>query len=134
MEIKVVLGGERGPSILRNAAQASCGRIVLLMNVDEALKKIQSRLQATFPERLRGVLLYGSEARGGAREDSDLDLMVLLEGPLHLGKDLETIVESLYPVQLELDRVIHALPVTIEAFEAAEYGLYREAKRDGVLL
>jgi len=32
---------------------------------------------------------------------------------------------------LEIDRVIHALPVTIAAFEAAEYGLYREAKREG---
>jgi len=36
---------------------------------------------------------------GGARwasEDSDLDLMVLLEGPLRLGRDLETIVQALY--------------------------------------
>jgi len=60
--------------------------------------------------------------------------MVLLEGPLRLGKDLEKIVEALYPLQMELDRVIHALPVTAAAFEAAEYGLYREAKREGVLL
>jgi hypothetical protein len=47
---------------------------------------------------------------------------------------MEKIVKALYPLQLELDRVIHSLPVTIEAFEAAEYGLYREAKREGVLL
>jgi predicted nucleotidyltransferase len=104
------------------------------MRVDEALQKIKPRLQAAFPERFRGVLLYGSEARGGARADSDLDLMVLLEGPLRLGKDLNGIVTALYPLQMELDRAIHALPVTIEAYEAAEYGLYREAKREGVLL
>src|SRR5436305_8323515 len=104
------------------------------MRVDEALQKIRPNLEAAFPERFRGVLLYGSVARGAASEDSDLDLMVLLEGPLRLGKDLETIVQALYPVQLELDRVIHALPVTIAAFEAAEYGLYREAKREGILL
>jgi predicted nucleotidyltransferase len=104
------------------------------MRVEEALQQIRPNLQAAFPERFRGVLLYGSEARGGAREDSDLDLLVLLEGPLRLGRDLETIVEALYPVQLEIDRVIHALPVTLEAFEAAEYGLYREAKREGILL
>ena len=104
------------------------------MRVDEALQQIRPSLQAAFPERFRGVLLYGSEARGAAREDSDLDLLVLLEGPLRLGRDLETIVQALYPVQLELDRVIHALPVSKAAFEAAEYGLYREAKRDGVLL
>jgi predicted nucleotidyltransferase len=104
------------------------------MRVDEALQNIRPRLEAAFPERFRGVLLYGSEARGGARADSDLDLIVLLEGPLRLGKDLNGIVAALYPLQMELDRAIHALPVTIEAFEAAEYGLYREAKREGVLL
>lgn len=104
------------------------------MSVSEALQQIRPNLQAAFPDRFRGVLLYGSEARGAAREDSDLDLLVLLDGPLRLGRDLETIVQALYPVQLELDRVIHALPVTIASFEAAEYGLYREAKREGVLL
>jgi predicted nucleotidyltransferase len=104
------------------------------MPVDEVLKKIKPRLQAAFPERFRGVLLYGSEALGGARADSDLDLMVLLEGPLRLGKDLNGIVTALYPLQLELDRAIYALPVAMETYEAAEYGLYREAKREGVLL
>ena len=65
------------------------------MPFDEVLKKIKPRLQAAFPGRFRGVLLYGSEARGGARADSDLDLMVLLEGPLRLGKDLNGIVTAL---------------------------------------
>jgi hypothetical protein len=60
--------------------------------------------------------------------------MVLLEGPLRLCKDLDRIVAALYPLQLEFDRAIHALPVTMEAYEAAEYSLYREAKREGVLL
>jgi hypothetical protein len=50
------------------------------MRVDEALQKIRPNLEAAFPERFRGFLLYGSEARGGASEDSDLDLMVLLKG------------------------------------------------------
>jgi predicted nucleotidyltransferase len=104
------------------------------MQIEEALKKIRPSLEAAFPNRFRGVVLYGSEARGRAREDSDLDLMVLLQGPLHLGKDLERIVDALYPLQLEVDRAIHALPVSAEAYEAAEYGLYREVRREGVLL
>ncbi|HSN88004.1 MAG TPA: nucleotidyltransferase domain-containing protein, partial [Thermoanaerobaculia bacterium] len=64
-------------------------------------KEIRARLEAAFPDRLQGVLLFGSEARNEAREDSDLDLMVLLEGPVRLGRDLETIVRALYPLQLE---------------------------------
>lgn len=104
------------------------------MPLSEALKEIKSRLQAAFAERFRGVLLFGSAARGEAGEDSDLDLMVLLEGPVRLGKDLERIVEALYPVQMKLDPPIHALPVPFATFEAGEYGIYRRAKREGVFL
>jgi predicted nucleotidyltransferase len=50
-------------------------------------KEIRARLEAVFPDRLQGVLLFSSEARNEAREDSDLDLMVLLEGPVRLGRD-----------------------------------------------
>lgn len=96
--------------------------------------EIKSRLEAAFQARLQRVLLFGSEARGEASEDSDVDLLVLLDGPVQLGKDLETIVEALYPLQMELDSPIHALPVPAETFEAGEYSLYREVQREGVAL
>jgi predicted nucleotidyltransferase len=107
------------------------GRLVLSGSLRQ---EIRSRLEAAFHGRLHGVLLYGSEARKQSREESDLDLMVLLDGPVRLGRDLETIVEALYPLQLEIDAPIHALPVSVDAFEAGEFGLYRSARREGVFL
>ena len=104
------------------------------MLTQEIRKEIRARLADAFRERLHGVLLYGSEARNEAREGSDLDLMVLLDGPVRLGRDLDTIVEALYPVQLEIEAPIHATPVASKVFEAGEYGLYRSARRDGVFL
>ncbi len=55
-------------------------------------------------------------------------------GPVWLGRDLDTIVEALYPVQLEIDAPIHATPVSAETFEAGEWGVYRSARREGVFL
>lgn len=97
----------------------------------EVRKEIRSRLQTAFRERLREVWLFGSEARREPCPDSDLDLMVLLEGPVRLGQDLETIVRALYPLQLELEVPIHAIPVAEASFKAGGYGLYRNAKREG---
>jgi uncharacterized protein len=97
-------------------------------------KEIRARLEGAFRDRLQGVLLYGSEARGEAREESDVDLMVLLDGPVRLGHDLETIVQALYPLQLRIETPIHALPVSAAAFKAGQFGLYRSARREGVFL
>jgi predicted nucleotidyltransferase len=91
-------------------------------------------LERAFGSRLKSVILYGSQARGTGDEISDVDLLVVLQEPVRLGVDLETIVRALYPVQLRVDGPVHALPVSAPAFELAEYALYREAKQDGIFL
>ena len=97
------------------------------------LAGIKQRLLRAHGHRLRAVVLYGSEARGEARPDSDLDLLVLLDGPIDYGKDLRTNINALYDLVLALDRPISAKPVDIAAFEAAEYPLYRNAKMEGIV-
>jgi uncharacterized protein len=99
----------------------------------EVLSEIKRRLQAAFGDRFHGVVLYGSEARGNAREDSDIDLLMLLEGPIKLGRDIDIGVESLYPIILRLGRTIEAIPVDVQSYEAGQTYFYREAKREGIL-
>jgi len=101
---------------------------------EEIRKEIRPRLEAVFRDRFQGALLFGSEARGQAQEDSDVDVMVLLREPVELGNDLEKIVDALYPLQLRVDRPIHALPVSSKAFKAGRYSLYRMAQREGLYL
>jgi len=96
------------------------------------LKRIKAALAVTFGSRFRGVVLYGSEARGEAASDSDIDVLVLLTGPVTLGQDLRAIIHTLYPLQLEIGRSIDALPVDIAVYEAGEFALYRNAKREGI--
>jgi predicted nucleotidyltransferase len=104
------------------------------MDREELLNRIKDRLEDAYGDRLQGIVLYGSEARGEAEPDSDIDLLVLLKGPIELWNDIQTNVHALYDLQLEVIRPIHAMPVDVEVFQAGEYALYRNAKREGVLV
>jgi len=96
------------------------------------LARLKSRLQAIYGDRLRGVVLYGSEARGEAAPDSYVDILVLLTGPVALGQELRTIIEALYPLQLEMDRVLEAFPADEADYLRRDYAWYRNAQKEGV--
>jgi len=104
------------------------------MTEQEMRIEVRRRLAAAFGPRLRGVLLFGSRARGTSRPDSDMDLMVLLEGPVQLGSDIRASVDAIYPLQMDAEFPIHPLPVYAADFEAQEFALYRAVKKEGVLL
>ena len=101
---------------------------------DEMLGEIRGRLTGAYGERLRGIILYGSEARGEAGPDSDLDLLVLLADEVHEPDDSWRCIRALYPLVLEWERPIHAQPVDVPTYEAQEFPLYRNARREGILV
>ena len=100
----------------------------------DLLTRIKASLSDVFGTRLQGMLVYGSQARNEATSHSDIDILVLLSPPVSLGEDLRLVIDAVYPLQLEFDQLIHALPVNVETYRAGEFALYRNAKREGVLV
>lgn len=105
------------------------------MNAIESNRTVQKCKQAlakAYGKRLKGVILYGSVARKTEGKNSDIDLLVLLAPPFDYFSELRTIVDVLYPVQLDSDRLISAKPVLAAEYESGSLALYRNAARDGV--
>ena len=104
------------------------------MTQAELLQRIKERLRELYGDRFRGLVLYGSAARGDAGEDSDIDALCLLDGPEN-GNDLWEITQALYPLQLEVTgSELHVIPVNAAEYEAGDFALFRNARREGVLL
>jgi predicted nucleotidyltransferase len=99
-----------------------------VLNVPQECKRI---LEDHYGDRFQGLVLYGSIAREQSDPSSDIDLLVLLSQPFDFFRELRQIVDLLYDVQLESDRLISAKPAAVETFSRGELQLYRNARREG---
>ncbi|HDD64904.1 MAG TPA: nucleotidyltransferase domain-containing protein, partial [Firmicutes bacterium] len=64
----------------------------------EALKELKIKIVEKFPEA--EIILFGSKVRGNCDEESDIDLLILIEGPVNR-KIEEEITDITYDIELK---------------------------------
>lgn len=85
-----------------------------------ALTEYQERLRAIFGPRLREVRLFGSFARGDAHEDSDVDVLVLVDGLSDL--EIGAAAGEAGPISARTGLPLAPLPMATERLEALRRG------------
>lgn len=80
------------------------------------IKRVARHIAEQF--RPRKIILFGSHARGEASEDSDVDLLVLMETsqpPIHTAADIAASVEHPFPLDVVVMSPFHleaSIPTT----------------------
>ncbi|MFO8012796.1 MAG: nucleotidyltransferase domain-containing protein [Phycisphaerae bacterium] len=100
----------------------------------ETIRRCRERLSEHYGDRLRKVLVFGSVARGDAQPDSDIDLLVVLDGSVDVVREARVLADLLYDVQLDSDRYISAKAASLDDYEAGRLQLYRNVQREGVAI
>lgn len=82
------------------------------------------------------IILYGSRARGDASEDSDFDLLILVNEPVHW-KTERSLGDRLYNLELETGKLLSLQLITREKwnspmFQAMPFRL--NVEREGVII
>ena len=101
------------------------------MTASRILAELKERLSEAYGERLHAVVLFGSEARGDARPDSDI-MAVLDTLSGDYGDELERGLAAVYPVALRIGRRVSVKPLARDEYEHGDSPLLREVRRSGV--
>ncbi len=93
----------------------------------------KSSLSELYGSRLARLILFGSYARGEEKEDSDIDLLVVLKDrDISVFKEIESINEQVYHIILKTGKIISFIPTTEDKFENSTNYFYRRIKQEGI--
>jgi len=85
------------------------------MNRTSVVQQIQQAIRQADPTAQ--AILYGSQARGEARPDSDFDLLILLEGDHMTLEREEAVTLPLYELELQTGMMINSLVMLKKQWE-----------------
>ena len=103
-------------------------------DVDDAmLSGLKEKILAAGENKIRRILFYGSRARGAARPDSDLDLLVVEKDPVSKPKERERLRQAVGDF---------AIPIDIRVMGETEFeetknivgGIAYPASKEGIIL
>ena len=104
--------------------------------MDSALRTILDELRGRF-ERLYGrrlvrLVLYGSRARGESEAESDIDVLVVLDGAVDPVVEIARTELDVAEISLARGVVVTCLFVSREQFEREQSPLLINVRREGV--
>lgn|SRR6185295_7046951 len=102
------------------------------MNLSDLLGRLGRDLHELYGPRYRGLVLFGSHARGTADEGSDIDLLLLLDGPVNTTVEMLRIEPITWPLSLEEDLALAVFPVSEQDYLAGGSLFLRLARREGI--
>jgi predicted nucleotidyltransferase len=103
-------------------------------DIEPILIEVKDGLREIYGERLKGIILYGSYARGDATEGSDIDIIVLLNEITDFDAELDKLFELIGQIDLKYDTLISIVPMEEKQYTARRLPLILNAKREGVLI
>jgi predicted nucleotidyltransferase len=103
------------------------------MRIKEVLKEFREEIEKLYGKRLKSIILYGSWARGDATGDSDIDVLIVVEGEVIPGKEIDKMIDIITEINLKHGVLISVYPTSEEDYSTINSPLLINVRREGVL-
>ncbi|MBE9069931.1 nucleotidyltransferase domain-containing protein [Leptolyngbya cf. ectocarpi LEGE 11479] len=100
--------------------------------LDIILEKVKQFLSDLYQEKLQSIILYGSQARGDSRLDSDIDILVVLSEPVNPYHEIDRTGYFIAHLCLEFDVVISRHFISAEKFQAKNTPFLANVGKEGI--
>jgi predicted nucleotidyltransferase len=102
------------------------------MKIKEILKEFREEIEKLYGKRLKDIILYGSWARGEAKEESDIDLLVVLKGEVMPGKEIDRMIDIITEINLKYGVLLSVFPVSEEEYSTVNSPLLINVRKEGM--
>ena len=96
------------------------------------LKDLKASLVNLYGDRLFAMILFGSQARGEATPDSDIDVMAVLNDPVNVAEEIYRMSDIRYRFLNDYGELVSIIPTNKSKFLASTSSLIRVVKREGI--
>jgi predicted nucleotidyltransferase len=102
------------------------------LRIRKLVKELKEGLVRIYGDRLKGVYLYGSYARGDYRPGSDVDVMIILKDYKNYWEEYRRSSQLASDISLEYDVTVSRLIVRESQWQESAAPVIRNIHKDGV--
>lgn len=102
------------------------------MKIRQVLDEFRDEVEKLYSRKLKSIILYGSWARGKATRESDIDLIVVLEGKVLPGKEIDRMINVITDINLKYGVLLSVYPVSEKEYSSTNSPLLINVRREGV--
>ncbi len=96
------------------------------------LKETSDELRSIYSGHLKEMILFGSYARGDFINESDIDLMLLLDNMKDVVAESDKYLSVISRISLKYDTVVSIIPFSFDEFYQKRTPLILNVKNEGI--